>query len=201
MKRSPFRPVVLAYVVVACGCAHLGCASPRDAVRPAALIVVDQMNAYERELDAQIAAEDAYYRGLTTLLADNARRVVLLEQANASIAAADQFADQILLESNGVPVSRLIAFLRDTDDRFNAIVTAQMQEEAAARTRAAAVFAKAGYQREMLAGARASLLELIRPLSVSEQVESWIAYGRRVKKEIDALNKAATQPSTQPAPP
>jgi hypothetical protein len=109
MDLRPFAKYGLLWLLSIC--LVTGCAMPRKAIRPAALIVVDQLEAHERELDAQIAAEDEYYRGLTRVLTEDARREVELEQGNAVVSAIDTYADKVLLESNGVPMSSTTAFL------------------------------------------------------------------------------------------
>jgi hypothetical protein len=169
--------------------AAFGCANPRQAVRPAALIVIDQLDAHERELDAQIAAEDEFYRGLTRVLAEDARREVIVEQGNAMIEDVDSFGDQVLLESNGVSVGATVKFLRSDDEKYDGFITANMQQEAEAKARAAATFTKIAYRREKIATAHETLLALIRPVSVRDQVKWWAEYGSRVKKEFDELNK------------
>jgi hypothetical protein len=82
------------------------------------------------------------------------------------------------------------------DDRFNGLLTANMQREAEAKARAAATFAKISYRRQKIAGAREALLSVIRPASVQDQVKWWAEYGKRVKKEMDAAKK---KPATKPS--
>jgi len=195
------RPYFIGLLLGLCCFAGMaGCKTPRQAIRPAALIVVDQLDAHEHQLDLQINAEDEYYRGLTRVLVEDARREIILEQGNALISSVDGFADRILLESRGVPVGLTVQFLKSTDESFNGLLTANMQNEAEAKARAAATFAKIAYRREKIASARDTLLAAIRPQDIQEQAKWWADYGKRVKKELDALNAATTKPVTTGTP-
>ncbi len=203
-NRIDFTVTVLLGVALA-GLAG-GCADPRSAARPTALLLVDNIKPYSQGLEAEVQAQEVYYDNLNRVLKDHARRRVFREQRTARRLAVNEFADDLLDESRRVSVSKLQKFLVATDAKFDAEMAKQMRDEAEADAGRAASFAALKRKLVPLEEIEGELLELTRDPTAEEQLKRLIAFGKGVREQLKVLEaqdetKPATQPTSRPAEP
>lgn len=192
-RRSKVITVLLLALLTA------GCVSARSAVRPAALIIIDHLDAYEREVEAKISAEDDYYSRLTKILEDAARREVVLQRDERFLEGLTGFVDNVLVDARGVPVSRLGQFLVKTDEDFDASLAAEEVKEVEARAKARASFAVLTQKRNAIVSTRSELLEVLRTPGLQEKLTSWISFGKTVYQKFSE-NEPKLRTPVAPAP-
>src|SRR5512134_820876 len=88
-----------------------GCAT--NPTRESALLLIDQIDAYEKAISGKVAAEQTYYAETRSNLQDQARRQALREQQRDYLVAVTEITDQAMVRDRGVQLSVLQAFLRE----------------------------------------------------------------------------------------
>jgi hypothetical protein len=121
------RTIALAFLLAALA----GCAA--NPTRESALLLVDQIDEYEKAIDAKVAAEQTYYAATRRDLQDQARRQAELEQELDYLAGVTDLTDQATVRDRGLQVSVLQAFLRGLNEAGRNAEEQRSQREAELR--------------------------------------------------------------------
>ena len=144
-----------------------GCAA--NPTRESALLLVDQIDEYEKAINAKVAAEQTYYSATRRDLQDQARRQAALEQERDYLVGVTNLTDQATIRDRGLQVSVLQAFLRDLNAAGRTAEEQRAQREAELRAIYQVNFQGLRVKRSELARTRSQLLELSREKATNEQ--------------------------------
>lgn len=145
-----------------------GCAA--NPTRESSLLLADQIDEYEKAINAKVAAEQTYYAATRRDLQDQAGRLARNEQTLAYLVGVTEFTDQATVRDRGLQISALHAFLRRVNDTGRAAEEQRSQREAELRALFQVNFSTLSTKRSELARTRSQLLQLSREKSTTEQL-------------------------------
>ena len=158
------KAIALAFLLAALS----GCAA--NPTRESALLLVDQIDEYEKAINAKVAAEQTYYSETRRDLQDQARRQAALEQERDYLVGVTNLTDQATIRDRGLQVSVLQAFLRGLNEAGRNAEEQRSQREAELRALYQVNFKALSLKRDELARTRSQLLELSRERATTEQL-------------------------------
>jgi hypothetical protein len=160
-----------------------GCAT--NATRESALLLVDQVDEYEKAVDAKIAAEQTYYTQTRNDLQDQARRQALREQQARFLTALTEITDQAMVRDRGLQASVLQRFLRDLDETSRNAEDERARREAELRALYRVNFMALSTKRGELAQTRSQLLQLSREKSTTEELTRFLRESAQRAMELN----------------
>ncbi|MBI4591579.1 MAG: hypothetical protein HY725_22365 [Candidatus Rokubacteria bacterium] len=183
-----------------------GCTSAAKAVRPSVVLILDHVDAYERALDARIAAEQKYYAGHAATLDRAARQATLIARDIRQRELVFAYADAARPDGPKLRLSRLMQFLANADDEFNRALIEYIKLAGEGRAAANSAFASLETKRETLAAIRTALQEILQGEDLTTRARFWGEYLNRVNDEFKRLKeeqekKLKGQPATAPTKP
>lgn len=161
----------------------VGCAT--NPTRESALLLVDQIDEYEKAISAKIGAEQTYYAETRSNLRDQARRQALREQQRDYLVAVTDITDQAMIRDRGVQLSALQAFLRELNEAGRSAEERRAEREAELRAIYQVNFKALSLKRSELARTRSQLLQLSREKSTTEQLRQFLQEGARRAIELN----------------
>ncbi|HEX7236998.1 MAG TPA: hypothetical protein VF405_08565, partial [Gammaproteobacteria bacterium] len=108
-----------------------GCAT--NPTRESALLLIDQIDEYEKAISAKVAAEQTYYAETRSNLQEQARRQALREQQRDYLVGVTEITDQATVRDRGVQLSVLQEFLRELNEAGRNSEEERSQREAELR--------------------------------------------------------------------
>jgi hypothetical protein len=165
-----------------------GCAT--NATRESALLLVDQIDEYQKAIDAKVAAEQTYYTQTRNDLQDQARRQALREAQASSFTALTEITDQALIRDRDLQASVLQRYLRSLDETARDADDDRARREAELRALYRVNFKDLSTRRSELAQTRSHLLQLGREKSTTEELTRFLQ--QSAQRAIE-LNKEQEQ--------
>jgi hypothetical protein len=149
-----------------------GCAT--NPTRESALLLVDQIDEYEKAISAKVAAEQTYYAQTRTTLQDQARRQALREQQRDYLVGITEITDQAMVRDRGLQASAFQEFLRGLNETGRNSEEERSRREAELRAVYQVNFKALSSKRSELARTRSQLLQLSREKSTTEQLRRFL---------------------------
>jgi hypothetical protein len=165
-----------------------GCES--GALRRTTLLLVDEIEVYEEQVDAKIAAERSFYRGVQKALYEAAERQVYITSETERLERALAFVDGLLIEQRGVSFTRLRGFLDETEAAQEAAFEDSDRRLAEARRNWTISFARLSDVRSQLAKTKRALVDVSKPRSAKEQAKQLYELGKDVREKLEELEQA-----------
>ncbi len=172
----------------------MGCAT--NAAQETALLLVDRIDAYERQVNEKITGEQRFYAEVRKDLKDSARRQARRGQQAEYLARLTELTDQAVVRDKGLQLSVLQQFLRESNERARTANT----DLAARRAELEAVYRVnfellSNHSRD-LRNARAQLLQLARDKSTKDQLRKFLQASAREAHELQKKIAAAQHENT-----
>ncbi len=165
----------------------MGCAGQKES-QAAARATLGETVRYEQEVDAKIAAENAFYEQENELLTEAANHISQTSELNIENSAMAELVAKIEAENGNGQAPEISQFARNlvTAIRAKEIEAAQYSRQVAS---ASSSLQSLDMQKAGLTAVRNDLEQLQAGPSTKQQLQSWIEFGKAVQKE------AASEPS------
>lgn len=185
--------VVLRTGIATAGMALLLGACAVDPTRQAALLMADEIDAYDNQMGAKVQAEQKYYKRLARDERAATSWTVALEEKASYFRAVTKLGDQALVVDKGLQLSLLQEFLRTSNMTQRTAAERRAKRIAELEAASSVSFASLTFSRKSLRQARANVMKLARETTDQDRFKILAAVVEEAlekAKKTDKLDKA-----------
>ena len=156
-----------------------------------ALLLADEIDAYEQAVGTKIQAEQNYYMKVENDHAAAANWTANLEDKEQAIQARQALTDQAIKDKN-LPVSTLQNFLRDYNEAKRVSAEKRAMRAAELQKAWSVTFSGLTFRQQELRTARSGVMELAREETITDRAKELISIAKDVKDQLDKAKRAET---------